>query len=91
VQNFEWLPAPPLGTRFLQLLLERVGTSRVSAQTSGGLAEAHQLPAVWLHLRLVGKPVLPFRLGPWRNSDPLYFLRHLGFSVRSRFHDSSLP
>jgi hypothetical protein len=38
-----WMPAPPLGTGLLQLALECVGTSRISAQTSGGPAEPHQL------------------------------------------------
>jgi hypothetical protein len=38
-----WMPAPPLGNGFLQLALERVWTSRVSAQTSSGFAETNQL------------------------------------------------
>jgi hypothetical protein len=36
------MPAPPLATRFLQLLLERVWASLVSAQASRGFAEPDQ-------------------------------------------------
>jgi len=38
-----WMPAPPLRTRFVQLLLERVGAFWVLAQTSSGLAKTYQL------------------------------------------------